>query len=197
MAKKTVRISEKALLLAKQQLMINEDANVTPDELITLLVMQNQETSENAQTILDYMGDEFAQKVNGQNKPRLTFTNHHFKEKNQTLHIDRLLKTIDRKPTDAGLSDLQEEIRALRDETNREHRRQANMFNVFFLSIRLMLAEIVGRVIPKSSDPADIVAKLTLSEKTNTVMKGVDAYSLEEIKNQAAQSQKQKGHYND
>ena len=192
MTKKQVRISEKALLLAKQQLMINEEANATPDELITMLIMQNQESRQNAQIILDYMGDEFSQRINGQNKSRLTFKNSHFSENGGVLGISRLLVSLDRKPTSVGMSDILKEIKDLRSENSFEHRLQNNRFNTSFLSLKLMISNILTHVLPKSTKPKDAIARITLSEESNTVMNGVDAYALTEIKRQSKDKDKKR-----
>lgn len=190
MTKKQVRISEKALLLAKQQLMINEEANATPDELITMLVMQNQESRQNAQIILDYMGDEFSQRVDGQNKSRLAFKDSHFSENGGVLGISRLLVSLDRKPTSVGMSDILKEIKALRSENSFEHRLQNNRFSTSFLSLKLMISNILTHVLPESTKPKDAIARITLSEESNTVMNGVDAYALTEMKRQSKEKKR-------
>lgn len=198
MRKKPVRVSEKALSLAKQQLMIREDAVVSTDELITMLVMQNQSSKDDAQKVLDYMGDEFTQKVDGQAKPRLSYKKGHFYENGSLLGIDQLLDVLDRTPTDSGLSEVLEEVKALRNENAREHRRQFNMFNVYFSSLKLMSADILNRLSTKHQSAADVVAEVTLSDKDSAIVKGIDLYSFADARQKTSdQNTKRKANYDD
>lgn len=197
MAKKQVRLSEKAIHLAKEQLSINDSANPTPDELITLLIMQNQSSKETAQRVLDYMGDEFTQRVDGQNRRRLDYVKGHFIENGSRLGIRHILDIIDQTPTDTGMSEILNELKIMRNENIKEHRKQFNIFNVFFSSLKLMLADLLRKSHTNTSDPASIVADITLSDDTQSIVKGMDAYSLNDARKKSSVNNKRQGDYDD
>lgn len=197
MSKKPVRVSDKTLQLAKQQLMIGADALVSVDELITLLIMQNQPTVAKAQDVLDYMGDEFAQKVNGRSTSRLRYEKGHFIENDSTLGINRLLSTIDNKPSSEGLSEVMTAIEELRKENTKEHRRQFNMFNVQFLAVKMFVADLLSRLTTSKVSAKDVLAEMTLSDKNDALIKGVDGVALRETKAKTGSQQVRRGNYND
>lgn len=197
MAKKQVRLSEKAIQLAKDQLSINDSANPTPDELITLLIMQNQSSKEVAQRVLDYMGDEFTQRVNGQNRRRLDYVKGHFVENGSQLGISHILDIIDQTPTETGMSEILNELKIMRNENIKEHRKQFNMFNVYFSSLKLMIADLLKKSHTNTSDPASIVADITLSDETQSIVKGMDAYSLNDARMKSSINNKRQGDYDD
>ena len=196
MSRKQVRVSEKALRMAREQLSINESANATPDELITLLIMQNQSSRNTAQRVLDYMGDEFTQRVDGQNKRRLDYVNGHFVENGGKLGINHVLDIIDQTPNNVGMSEILEAIQTLRNENIKEHRQQFNMFNVFFSSLKLMDADVLRLSHKNQSDPATLVANVTLSDETRSIVKGMDAYSVSDARKKSTNNRRQ-GNYDD
>lgn len=197
MSKKSVRLSEKAMRLAKQELQIPIDMNVTPDELITLLIMSNQGSVDRAQQVLDYMADEFAQKTGDRAKPRLTRQGQHYVEDGSVLGINRLLREIDARPTETSMSEVLDEVRALRQENSREHNKLTMTFSTYSLSIRTMLADLLRRV-TGYTDSKRVTSEAQLNDMTKMVRKDMDTYALAQMRqHMTAEEQKRKGHYRD
>lgn len=197
MSKKQVRMSEKTLALAKQELLISADTTASPDELMIMLIMKLQKSRDEAQGVLDYAGDEFMQKVSGQNNSRLKKEKGHLVENDKSLDIERLLKEIDQKPSEVGLSSVKDELTRLRQEVARNYRRQSGFASVNALELKLILAKILsGENMGRT--PASVVADLTLDSEAKAIMQGLDEYALETVKAQVkSENKKKKGHYSD
>lgn len=197
MVKKTVRVDERTLSLAKSNLGIADSTQVSVDEIITLLLMETQRSSELAQNVLDQLGDTFTQKVNGQSNPRLTLEKGHFYENGHALKIDLLLERLSEKPTTDSIDKVYQELVAFRHENKMEHKRQSNVFSAMFLSIRLMVAEILRRLSPSESSE-NIIASTKVSSTSKSIRKGIDAFAVSEVKKAAlTNDKKRKGRYDD
>lgn len=197
MVKKTVRIDERTLMLAKNHLGIADSVQVSPDEIVTLLLMQTQNSPELAQNVLDQLGDTFTQKVNGVSKPRLLLEKGHFQENGRDLKIDLLLEKMSAKPTTDSIDKVYKELVDFRQETRLEHKRQSNIFSVMFLSVRLMVAEILRKLSPNETS-GNILATTKVSSISKSIRKGIDAFAMSEVKKaNSSTDKKKKGHYDD
>lgn len=195
--KKQVRLSEDVVAYVKQDLLIPDEVIVTPDELMIMLLMKSADSRKDAQLILDQLGSEFSQRVAGTTKPRLRFEKGHYVENGELLHLDRLLAMADTKDLDHSSNEILQEVKALRQENRRAHHQQTNLLNVFFLSIRTMVADILRKLSPNMT-AKKVVDEMKLSDETSLIRNGADTYAFNTTKEQAKKEQhKQQGHFRD